>query len=93
MKTVVVHLKKSSYDIYIGRPSKWGNPYSHKQGTQAQFVVPTVEEAIRKYEWWLKQQPDLMDSLRELKGKVLACWCKPGPCHGDVLARLADELE
>lgn len=93
MKTVVVHCKKSSYDIYIGRPSKWGNPFTHKQGTQAQTVVPTVEEAIKRYEEWVRQQPELMASLHEIKGKVIACWCKPGPCHGDVLAKLADEVE
>lgn len=90
--TVVVHCKKSSYDVYIGRPSKWGNPFSHKQGTQAQFLVPTVQEAIQKYEEWVLQQPHLLADLHELKGKVIACWCKPGPCHGDVLARLADNI-
>ncbi len=88
--TTVVHCKKSIYDIYIGRPSKWGNPFSHKRGTQARFVVSTVQEAISKYEEWVLQQPELMAALGELKGKVLGCWCKPGPCHGDVLARLAD---
>lgn len=93
-RTLVVHCKKSSYDVYIGRGqgSKWGNPFSHKHGTKAQFIVPTVEEAIQKYEIWLLQQPHLMAALGELKGKVLGCWCKPGPCHGDVLARLADSL-
>lgn len=90
MKTIVVHCKKSTYDIYIGRPSKWGNPFSHKSGTQAQFVVSTVQEAIDKYEQWVMTQPNLMADLHQLKGKVIACWCKPGPCHGDVLAKLAD---
>lgn len=29
--------------------------------------------------------------LRELRGKNLACWCKPGaPCHADVLLELAN---
>jgi hypothetical protein len=90
--TLVVHCKRSSYDVYIGRPSKWGNPFSHKADTRAKFTVPTIEEAISNYEGWLRQQPELMNSLGELKGKVLGCWCKPGPCHGDVLAKLADEL-
>ena len=90
-RTIVVHCKKSAYDIYIGRPSKWGNPFSHRQGTQAKFVVATIEEAIQRYEEWLLQQPQLMADIKELKGKVLGCWCKPGLCHGDVLARLADK--
>lgn len=28
----IVHCKKDKYDIYIGRPSIWGNPFSHKEG-------------------------------------------------------------
>ena len=28
--------------------------------------------------------------LGELRGKRLACYCAPLPCHGDVLAALAD---
>ena len=35
----VVHCKKEPYDVYIGRPSKWGNPYSHKDNTKAQFKL------------------------------------------------------
>jgi hypothetical protein len=42
----VVHCKKSPYDIYIGRPSKWGNPYSHLSGTLAEYKVSSREEAI-----------------------------------------------
>jgi hypothetical protein len=88
--TKVVHCKKEKFDIYIGRPSKWGNPFTFKQGTIAEFVVPKDEVLVR-YEAWLKQQPELMASLHELKGKTLGCWCHPKPCHGDILARLADE--
>jgi hypothetical protein len=48
-------------------------------------------EVIRKYEQWLMEQPQLLARLGELRGKVLGCWCSPLPCHGDVLARLADK--
>lgn len=89
----VVHFKKDPYDIYIGRGSKWGNPFTHKDGTIAQFKVSSRKEAIEKYEEWIKNQPDLMDSLHELKGKTLGCWCKPQSCHGDVLKKLADSLD
>lgn len=91
MKNLVVHCKKEPHDVYIGRPSKWGNPFTHKEGTKAQFVMPTREEAIKAYEAWLLQQPHLMASLHELKGKVLGCWCAPLACHGHVLARLANK--
>ncbi len=94
MKTRVVHCKKAEFDVYIGRPSKWGNPFTHiaDRKTAAQFVVATREEAVRRYEAWVRTQPHLMAALGELRGKTLACWCKPLSCHGDVLARLADEV-
>ncbi|RLC97002.1 MAG: hypothetical protein DRI46_13355 [Chloroflexi bacterium] len=77
----VVHCKRDEYDVYIGRPGKWGNPFSSgKDGTRSQV--------IEKYREWIKQQPELMDSLHELEGKVLGCWCKPKACHGDVLLSL-----
>lgn len=88
--TRVVHCKREPYDVYIGRPSKWGNPFAVKAGTLAAFRVATVDEALARYEAWLRDQPALMASLVELRGKTLGCWCKPGLCHGDVLARLAD---
>ena len=87
----VVHCKKEAHDVYIGRPSKWGNPFSHLAGTKAMYQVASREEAIQRYEEWLRSQPELMSALGELKGKVLGCWCSPKACHGDVLLRLANE--
>jgi hypothetical protein len=79
----VVHFKREPFDVYIGRPSKWGNPFAiGKDGTRA--------DVIRKYEGWLRTQPALLATLPELRGKVLGCWCAPQACHGDVLVRLAE---
>ena len=83
MKTRVVHCKRSKYDIYIGRPSKWGN----------RFLIGidgTREQAIEKYRKWLMTQPALLKALPELKGRTLGCWCAPLTCHGDVLVELAE---
>lgn len=93
---LVVHCKIDKCDVYIGRPSIWGNPFSHKDGTQAKFKVNTVEEAVEKYRQWLLTQPHLLKQLPSLKGKVLGCWCKTKKnpdalCHGDVLAELANK--
>lgn len=81
--------------IYVGRPSKWGNPWSHLNGTKAQFKTDTVFQAIGQYELYIKSHPHLMSALWELKGKDLVCWCssptKPRPCHAHVLVRLANE--
>jgi len=90
----VVHFKKEPYDIYVGRGSKWGNPYSHMEGTAAKWVVDSREDAVRLYEEWLRAQPELVAAAKkELKGKVLGCWCKPLACHGDVLLKIANEPE
>ncbi len=77
-------------DVYIGRPSKWGNPFSHLTGTLAEYKVSSREEAIDKYREWILQQPELMACLPELQGKTLVCWCSPQACHGEVLAEMVD---
>jgi hypothetical protein len=78
-----VHCKRERHHIYIGRPSKWGNPFVvGKHGTR--------EHVIERYEHWLRENDELMAALPELRGKVLGCWCAPSACHGDVLARLAN---
>jgi hypothetical protein len=93
MSTRVVHFKKESYDVYIGRPSKWGNPFSHKEGTLAEFKTGSRKEAVEKFEQYLITNKDLMKDLPSLKGKVLGCWCKPQLCHGDILAKYADAAD
>lgn len=86
MSTTVVHCKRKPYDVYIGRPGKWGNPFPLKKESDRAAV-------LEQYTAWIKTQPQLLAALGELKGKVLGCWCAPKACHGDVLARLADEYE
>ena len=88
---LVVHCKKSPYDIYIGRPSIWGNPFSHLPNTLAKFKVKDRDEAISQYREYLLSNQKLMSQLVELKGKILGCWCKPLACHGDILAELANK--
>ena len=83
--TVVVHCKKDPYDVYIGRPSKWGNPFTvEKYGRN---------KAIELYREWILSQPEILAKLGEIRGKRLGCWCKPKSCHGDILAILADANE
>ncbi|TIL97281.1 MAG: DUF4326 domain-containing protein, partial [Mesorhizobium sp.] len=60
--------------VYIGRPSKWGNPFViGRDGSR--------EEVIEKYRAWLASQPELLDALDELGGRDLVCWCAPQGCH------------
>jgi hypothetical protein len=92
-ETKVVHCKREPFDVYIGRPSKWGNPFSHLGKSVAKVKVDTREQAMQRYREWIVTQPHLMAALPELRGKVLGCWCKPKSCHGDILAELADATE
>lgn len=94
METRVVHCKKEPYDIYIGRGSKWGNPYTHikDRETKAEYVVSTREQAIKLYRDWILLRPDLLADLHELKGKRIGCYCFPKSCHGDILVELIKEM-
>jgi len=79
----VVHCKKESYDVYIGRGSKWGNLFIiGRDGTR--------EMVIEKYRNYILSNQKLLAALHELKGKVLGCWCSPKACHGDVLIELVE---
>lgn len=79
-RTTVVHCRKSNYDVYIGRPSVWGNP----------FVIGldgNREEVIEKYKNYFLSQPKLVkQAIHTLRGKKLGCFCHPKRCHGDVIA-------
>jgi hypothetical protein len=94
LKRLVVNLSTGAkYDVYVGRGSIWGNPFTHLPlgQTLATVQVATREEAIDRYEdWLLNRQPFLMSRLHELRGKVLACHCAPALCHATVLARYAN---
>jgi hypothetical protein len=69
--------------IYIGRGSKWGNPFR---------IGPDGDRArvIAKHERWLLDQHHLLRALDELRGHDLVCFCAPLPCHGDLLLWLAN---
>lgn len=90
-KTTVVNRRAEAFDIYIGRGSIWGNPYTHLTGaTRAMYFVGSRDEAIDSYREHLMSRPDLLAQIPTLKGKRLGCYCKPARCHGDILAELAD---
>lgn len=93
MLTRIVNLNKEPYDIYIGRGSKWGNPYTtiKDRVTLASEIVDTSEEALLNYKEYIISTPELYDSLCELDGKILGCFCKPKPCHGDILLELISQ--
>lgn len=86
-KCVVVNLRKEPYDVYIGRGSKWGNPFKMRDNSEAER-----NRVCGMYEQWF-WTTDLPNHLHELRGKRLGCFCKPKRCHGDFLARLVNEMD
>ena len=88
----LLHWLEKSNHIYIGRNmthyvpgavgSKWKNPFSVKEFGRG--------GCIKKYEKYIRESK-LIDQIDELKGCILGCWCKPDPCHGDVLVKLFNE--
>lgn len=85
-KAVVVHCKKAPKDsfVYIGRPSKLGNPFTlnDPKDEAARALV------IENYRAWFNERlsdPEFLDALEEVRGRDLGCWCAPRACHGDVV--------
>lgn len=69
--------------IYVGRPTRWGNPFRMDDRTSR-------ESAVQQHREWLLKQDELLCSLWTLRGKDLVCFCAPKPCHADILLELAN---
>lgn len=73
--------------VYVGRPTKWGNPYTLHDG-DPKFIVALYRRKIRGNVW---SEPNARSIKAELSGKDLACWCPlDQPCHADVLLEIAN---
>lgn len=95
----VVHCMRAAFDVHVGRPSLFGNPFIlGRHGDR-----PTV---VARYRRWLltgeagdcreateQRRRAILAALPSLRGKTLGCWCAPKLCHGDVLAELANQEE
>lgn len=96
-ETTLVNLKdERKCSVFIGRPSKWGNRWSHLKNAYAEYV-PNRKEAIEKYRVWILNNKELMSDLESLRGQTLGCFCcnsdevrpsDPYVCHGQVLLEL-----
>ena len=86
--TRVVHCKKEPFDVYIGRPGPWGNPFKIGDGMSRGMAVARFRKHLAHR---MQDEPGLRERIKkELKGRVLGCWCDPELCHGHVLAEIAD---
>lgn len=80
--------------VYVGRGSKWGNPYYVGPGLTPQGAAWRYRDCLFGDLPWPASRPmPTLDEIRsELRGKNLACWCPENqPCHGDVLLELANK--
>ena len=87
--------------VKVDRSTKWGNPFFVgetypivEEGSSTpigQSKIETVEDAVSAFRPWCEEYMGQWGDLEPLRGKNLACWCKPGaPCHADVLLELAN---
>jgi len=98
----LVHCNNEPYDVYIGRPSIWGNPFTHisDKETLAEHVVSNRAEALEKYREYITNNQELMSKILELDNKVLGCFCItdgsfpiPYVCHGQILIELLNKAK
>ena len=87
MKPVVLNKRDSSTSnaVYIGRGSKWGNPYRIKDYSNPEERLQVIEL------YRINELPKFSQAeLETLRGRNLICYCAPLPCHGDVLLEAAN---
>lgn len=80
--------------VYIGRAGHGfdgylGNPFILKNEVDRDLI-------LSKFEKWARARIILdleyKERVKSLIDKVLVCFCAPKKCHGEVLAKLAEEL-
>jgi hypothetical protein len=87
--------------IYVGRPTRWGNPFESERFGSA-FAVDAFAVHLSSYFGWRErtiraafhpwpvESVEFRDWIAPLRGHDLACWCAlDQPCHADFLLELA----
>lgn len=86
----VINMRDENFDVYIGRPSRWGNPFIIGDDGDRAHVIKKYEQHLREQ---LRQGVIKKEELLALEGKRLGCFCKPAACHGDVIVKLIHEFK
>jgi hypothetical protein len=82
-KTEVVHCKRDNFDVYIGRPSMFGNPFYMQKESDREEVISKYK---KYFETRIQRDAQFRTSVEALRGKKIACYCSPKKCHGDIIA-------
>lgn len=81
--------------VKVDRSTKWGNPFPAPKDhpwKDANWSVLQFSLWIDRIEVFGDEPPPIDAIQAVLRGKNLACWCKPGqPCHADVLLEMANK--
>lgn len=82
--------------VYVGRPTKWGNPFRVRGKCFIPAIQQTAAQAVKRFRESIHPVPLQLGfaqgDISELRGKDLACWCPlDQPCHADVLLEIANQ--
>ena len=83
----VVH-KKDAYDVYIGRPSIFGNPFPVEHYGRSECLKKFRDYFFQR----IRTDPKFKKAIETLRGKTLACYCSPQACHGDIIEEDSYEI-
>lgn len=84
--------------VYVGRPTKWGNPYKVSRLLCRESCIVLFEllfgiepsEPLDKF-FRSRGEKYPVAEVMELRGKNLACFCSLDQlCHADVLLEIAN---
>lgn len=94
MKTTVVNIRRNEYDVYIGRAGRgqsgyFGNPFPLMNKSARGSTLERYREYFNNR---IKTDPEFKEKIHSLKGKRLGCFCKPHPCHGDIIAEYLESI-
>lgn len=103
MKTTVVNVRTDEYDVKICRTKTndipnpphegcFGNPHYLKNIWDDEERANVIELYKTYFYERLEKDPEFKEAIHSLKGKRLACFCAPKPCHGDVIAEYLNGL-
>jgi hypothetical protein len=97
---ITVVSKRGTYKIkgkaiYIGRPSILGNPFAvsvHGHGVCIAMFRKWLWKQMQSDTEQHKEVLRLAELHKNGTDLTLVCWCKPKPCHGDVIKRAIEYL-
>ena len=93
LKTTVVNLRKSEYDVYIGRAGHgqdgyFGNPFPLENDDREACLEKYKQHFYKRIE----TDPEFLLRINELKGKRLGCFCYPKMCHGMIIVEYLEGI-